>query len=714
MDYYIYCISTKITNKKKLGCTRNPIERMRVYNTGDPPGYEKTYDGIWQINVNSRIELLECEIHLHHHFESSRLRRSWGSQSEWFDVTLEQVISFLNAQRYVVRQLTLEEIDCIHIKSKSISTPTMTDVSCIIKNQKTLKDEFFSTFLPVGCIPRRIQNELWDLWESTSEKNAPYQGIIQWPTGVGKTIGILMMFVLSAHFTKKRGSVFRGLLIAPTNDIFDTIMHHIHKLSKWGIVVCEGHNARLSSLHIPHHKPIVVTATHASLTDSEIWNKLPSITHCHYDEVHRSTGNEFHRLLQRKLEDWNTLFLTGTSATPRTCNRSQHQKLEKLFGNPLSILHQCEVEEAIREGWIAQPRFGVTITTKHHDRKTILHSFVTTLRDSIMDKREKGLWKGGKVIVYLPLRSDVREAVDRAQTLMSDWYIYSAVEQSRANEQSRVLDDEKFKTDVVDGCPRILFACERYREGSDIDGIEMTVILMGNMMSANVLLQIMGRALRNDYKDKEGWCIIVRPTEDGITEEDIFRSIIIQIMEFIGKHNKTIYTDEKMKTTVEKFFGPLSISGKIYNVDETIQKIQSMYTRLYQPKPSSTKETYERIRLLNKERGIRSKNKYLTWCKEQHSDYIRSDYIETDYIENPKSYFNKEWVSWYHFLGVEISAFPPTKSEWIQKCKELGIQSWEDYKQRNLPSLPPNPNEMYDDFTNWGNELGIEEEDIVW
>ena len=110
---------------------------------------------------------------------------------------------------------------------------------------------------------------------------------------------------------------------------------------------------------------------------------------------------------------------------------------------------------------------------------------------------------------------------------MPDWHIYTAVEDADAS------DDDKFVKDIADGQPRILLACERYREGSDIKGLEMTAILMGNTIGANILLQIVGRALRNDYNGKEGWCVIVKPSDEGTTEDDVFDSIVLEIMEFI-------------------------------------------------------------------------------------------------------------------------------------------------------------------------------------
>jgi len=686
----------------KLGLTIHPVHRMSVYNTGDAPGIglEKRYDGIWQVNACSRAELRSIERQLHARFHDQRQKRANGSYTEWFTLTVEEVNAYLISQPYLIRALSIEEIHIVHEKSKvTLSSPEditlfTQEMELDVQTPPSLKEEFFETFLGRN-IPRRIQSELWTLWEEICRSESKYRGIVQWATGTGKTIALLMLVVLSADACKQRGITFRGLLISPKNDIFDTIIHHIRKLSKWGIVVCEGHNAQLSSLQIPRDVPILLTATHASLTEVSAWETLPSFTLCHYDEVHRITGNEFHSLLQRYLDIWDTKYLTGTSATPKTCAMSQNKKISELFGTPLQILHKCDVDEAIAEGWIAKPRFGVHVMSNRASRTEVIRSFVHTVRDSILEKRAKNLWEGGKVIAYLPSRAEVCHAVTMAKELMPEWNMYTAVEDADA------LNDDKFVKDSADGQPRILFACERYREGSDIKGLELTAILMGNTIGANILLQIAGRALRNDYKDKEGWCVIVRPSDEGTTEDDVFDSIVLQIMEFIGKDDVTTPTKEKIRRVVEKFFGAVTISGKIYDVVETINRIQSMYARKTF-EHSTPKEKYEVIRSLNSDLGLLSKDEY----SKRASEHI-------NYIDDPKFYFKDQWVCWYHFLGVDTRAFPQTKQEWIHVCKDMGLLTWSEYKKKNSLFLPANPGEMYEDYTNWGKEFGIEEE-IVW
>ena len=659
----------------KLGKATCAKDRSSTYLTSEPiPGYY-----IMVIEVGDYMDTIDTL--MKQHFK--KYQKYFGGGTENYDRCIEQLlVPFIKSLGIPYHILSKTEIDNMERTVRES-----------IREQSDNK-QFFATFLPPNIVPRRIQTELWNIFNQICAKDEKYRGIVQWATGTGKTIATLILFVLSATAHMKKGKIFRGLMIAPKNDIFDTIIHHIRKLANWDIIICEGHNAQLSSLQIPTDKHVLITATHASLTDMQQWAKLPTITHCHYDEVHRITGDMFYGLLQEHLERWDTQFLTGTSATPKTCIVSQHNKLAELFGNPLNILHKCEVDEAIAEGWIAQPRFGVNVVSKGITKEQTIQSVVNIVRTSIADKQSQNKWRGGKVIVYMPLRSDICRAVVVAKEIMPEAKIYTAIEDAEAS------NDDMFVSDEADGTPRILFACERYREGSDIRGLEMTVVLMGDSIGANVIIQIAGRALRQDYVGKEGWCIIIRPSEDGTSEDDVFDSIMLQIVDFIGQSGNP--GQHRVRQMVEKYFGEMAVSGKVYDVEETVRRIQTFYARKAFEQ-ATPKEKYEVVRDLNRELMVQTKEQY-NQKSEEHSKFI----------ENPRFYFKDQWISWYHYLGIDTSAYPQTKPEWVQKCKELGILRWQDYKENyKKNNLPENPGEMYEDYTNWDREIGVSD-DYIW
>jgi hypothetical protein len=303
------------------------------------------------------------------------------------------------------------------------------------------------------------------------------------------------------------------------------------------------------------------------------------------------------------------------------------------------------------------------------------------------------MFRGGKAIVYLDSLRAIKMAADIARDeFPAGWCVYKATEDGTATDQA-------FVSDKADGTPRILFACDKYREGSDIGGLEFTAVLMGRTIAAYILLQIIGRSLRTDYDGKEGWCCIMRPRFDEETADDVFLHVLLDLEAMITK-TPGVATKATVETFVRTYFGDITLQGRILDVAETVERAQDMYLRReYDVRPA--KEKYETIRALNRELGLMTRDAYFTSCA-----------VHPRFIDDPPLYFRDTWTSWYHFLGVDVSAFPPSKNEFIAMCRDAGLLTWEAYKAVSDPRLPKNPSELYE-FTNWDREFGIEDA-IVW
>ena len=442
MTYYLYCVSSEYCDQhgvKKLGMTMYPIQRMHVYNTGDCPGIglDKRYDAIWEVRATSRDELFTIEQYVHRQFQSSRLTRANGNNTEWFRITKEDVAAVLES--YIVRTLTMEEIEEIHTNATKCNDITAYEEEHAWKQRQpvqpeqqmpSLKDKFFSIFLPDN-IPRSIQSELWDRFEQICQADhiELYKGIVQWPTGTGKTIAMLLLIVLAKEHCVRNGILYRGILVTPKNDIFRTISSAFHNLSTFGITLYDGSHGRLSQLSIPSTTHVLIMACPDSLrNESHGMKSFTGINHLHYDEVHRITGELFFAQLQEMLVTWNTRFLTGTSATPKTSSIEQHKKFAELFGDPYPILHKCDVDEAVRNGWIAVPRFVIHITPKQADPVIYNKALVDALAMTIHRKKTMGSWNGGKCIAYTPSIASAESCAAIAEQQMQDTSIYLAVD----------------------------------------------------------------------------------------------------------------------------------------------------------------------------------------------------------------------------------------------------------------------------------------------
>ena len=706
--FYIYCVHSKHTDehgRKKLGLTIHPVHRLRQYKTGDAPGMglQKRYEGLWQVSVKTRKELRVIETELHLYFASKRLPSDDGGTSEWFQVSFDDVAQFLHTHPLINRRIPDEEIAAIHTK---VSQPCKSEEA----DEKKEEDEFmneredrllepeiltlYSKFLQIflgGNQPRRVQAELWKLFTviCSNPEDICYKGIIQWPTGVGKTIAILMLIVIAKDRCERRGETYRGLFISPMTDILDTITKEFEKLSHFGITFYDGSHAQIKKTLFPSNQHLLITTCQKSVTFDADVARLPKMTHVHYDEVHRITGDLFFANLKKSLDVWKTEILTGTSATPFTASQSQRDKVSELFGTPLTLLHQCGVDEAVQEGWIAKPRFIVCVLPPIDHTDAHLRGLIAAVGKYILLKNT-----GGKFIVYVETSTeDARLTVEIARELLPWTRIYTALDGARS--------DAEFVAAPVDKTPRILIACQRYREGSNIRGLEMTAKLLGDTFAAYLILQVCGRAGRiDDNPNKEGWCLLVRPSSQGTTAQDVLESFLLNILDCLKKQEGPL-TKKEIHRLLTVYVGDVMMNGSSYSVEHTVERVQAAYVRAEYAK-RTPKEKYSLIRDANRELGLCSRNEY----QERRAEL-------PTYIANPQEYFKEWWVSWYHFLGVDTSTFPQTKADWIRVCKERDILRWDQYKIIASADLPTNPSEFYEDFTNWDKEMGIEEE-IVW
>ena len=471
---------------------------------------------------------------------------------------------------------------------------------------------------------RSIQLELWDKFTSMLQGKNLLRGIVQWPTGVGKTIAILILFVLSYDVHKKRTprTPFRGLFISPTNDIISTLKMHIDKLSIFGLKVLYGNEGKLKTLTLPVSDDYILITTHASLTTEDISIiSLHRFIHIHYDEVHHSTGEILFNAL--KLIQAEIQIITGTSATPLTSRALQHERFHELFGTPVKIISRCEVNYAVQQQWISPPKFTLSA-----QNPLTPSSFITSLREEI--QRVRGSLKGGKIIAYLPTIAYVRLAYLEAKKY-SDWTSYLANEFE--DSEDVILDNIFIKVLPTSTDIHVLFACKRYREGADIKGIDMTAVWMGETISAYILLQIVGRAMRYEGdSSKIGRCMILRGSSSAESSNAIFDNIVMDLQVITG--DGIGVSNEQVQAYYEQYIEHVYIDNRFVSKEESVERIQRLFERKL-----IRDITLKEIQYLCKKYKIDTSYKYIT--------KLRIDF--PDLPENPVP-IN---TTWYDFLHPE-------------------------------------------------------------
>jgi len=546
------------------------------------------------------------------------------------------------------------------------------------------KENIIRVFLAEGQELRSNQSELYDIWQQILLTVDTYAGILQWPTGTGKTLGEIILILLTFTHIKSKGQLYRGLLIAPKNDILNTQLTALRKLSRFGLHIIEAHDSQYRNCVIPTDKHILIIVTHAALAKATGENiveldetvhltgmdRLPAMNHAHYDEGHRITAEKFLAALKRKRTQWRTPYITATSATPKTSNTNQHERLAEFFGGDVPIIHRVDIDKAVANGWIAKPRFHIAEIADDTIEKQVLA--VVTHTVALMKERIRiNMCKGGKAIAYLQSKAEVTIAVKQAQdTVPPNYKIYWAVD---INGKS---NHREFVSAPANGTPRIMFACDRYREGSDIQGLEFTAVLMGKTMAAYILVQIIGRALRVDYEGKEGWCCILRPKYPDDKDDSPLEHILLDL-EAVITFNAGVATRTNVEAFVRTYFGNITVDGRSINVDETIERVQNMYLRRQQNRREMSVTDAHRICA---EHGIRDS---------KHYGELQKTVLTGLPVEPAEYWRGHGWTNWHDFLHGQERTMTLERfiDDIVNERQILAAEEWQTKHIIGYPTL---------------------------
>ncbi len=719
--------TTQLRHAVKIGTTMHPESRKAAFSTTHPtaphyrvlfqldPAVFPTPAHLYRLDRIHWIQWLAAKgLSMHYHIQN-------GGGEEWFwydDELQEHMYSFLLEHEIPIVQIL--ETDPYPLR------PPTSDILQYIQNEdnahlqvirpcaEELKEKFKRIFLKAGADFRHNQAELWDIFAQRYQDKEPVCGIIQWPTGVGKTYAILMSIILAKelYFTE---TPLRGLLVAPQTSIFNTLKKDFDKLSQFGIKIIKLYDGEASSVVFPEEGSYIVLAMHQGLImeradKTRLIQTLPPMNYFLYDELHHCGADLFHRYIQDYFRIWNTSIRLGTSATPFTQNNAQIERVKQIYGNPPKILHYVDYDTAIRHGWVAKPRFHLYAYSAKKNSETMIHYMGTVIQNKVHEKMTEGTMRNNKMIVYVPSSKEEMAEVYTKIPLDMHYRKYSANPDEMGMVGDMLDDDAFIKAPLMDGAYHTLFACQRYREGADIPGLELGALSMGQTIEPHILLQIAGRVMRLDYPGKVADILIFREKKDDEEAERIIYDLLEAISDTLGQgigqgigRGKT--SPKKPGPPSVDYIGDFIVDGESWSTEKTTESIQRMYTKQFMEQVRDVKLKYAVVREKNGELGLNSEAEYCQ-SKERH----------VYYVENPRVYFKDSWISWYHFLGVDTVAlcWPQTKDAFIQECQNRGVShSYSAYCGKNYRDMPPRPEEMYDSWTDWNNEFGVEEELIL-
>jgi superfamily II DNA or RNA helicase len=630
---YLYCVSSVYTDQygqKKLGCTTDPVKRMYQYNTGDAPGInlDKKYNGIWLV----KDELFKCEKDLHDHFHSVRQKRA-GKNTEWFVVSFEEVQSFLSKQPYVIRQLTLEEINVIHIKAE-----------CDIKEMCDIKDKMYT--------PRDYQTIIIE--KALVHFQQYDKGMLVLMCGVGKTL-------ISLWITQqlKSDTIIIGvpnkLLLKQWEEVIRVLFQHIPCL-----IVSGGVDIETIMQFLKNNQTCIVITTYSSS------HKVCTATqHTKFvfdmkllDEVHHLTTNNMSLSHTTKkyiqmlnIPSVKQLSLTATLKYLESIDTVVSNDNVDYFGE---IIDRKCLLWAINENIICDYVIQTIITNEEqleqqlsrfhiieeNDKRLFLSAFASL--KSILDGHSHHL------LIYSNNKDNSLKLIQYIKMLLDDNYFdipdlyYSNYhsEMKPAIQQKIINQFEKAPFGII-SCVYCL------GEGWDfplVDG----VVFSENMTSNIRIVQSALRANRKNKKDifKKAKLILPILNRDDWLENNENPDLkkVREVIYQMGLEDETITQKIKVfRIDIEKQ-KPKSREKEIEMMDEFGEYDDELTQklRLKTIKRTSLATTYEKARKIIADKHIKSKESYYELCEKDNR-----------LSKEPEIVFKGQFTNWIDYLSIE-------------------------------------------------------------
>lgn len=474
------------------------------------------------------------------------------------------------------------------------------------------------------------------------------------------------------------------------------------------------------------------------------------------DECHSGLADRTYEFLTFAKNSWKSK-IQGFSATPyRSGKHLTNLKLEhnnemnhdtnldrifNLFHKPndlmsLNILYSYNLKDAIEDGYVLEPVFNWFQIDDYKKKKNNSIQFTDTEIASVLGVLDNILSKCyyKKCIVWCreikvadewhQLFENYKGKYDNLRSVPG----YKSHSKCKSQSEKIVYNYEEYYP-KKDG---ILFCACQYREGSDIPYLSCELLLDKALNRGDVAsIQYFGRVLRLDSAGKKNKGHII----DGCIFDDNqykIKNIIDKIIKYyinlynidinankytINKHKIEQYNIIMSSLHIEPNKKEIYIemnNNKKVSINMANLKINSVewndiiphFSQLLQKEFNMTDhEEFIIFRDKVQKYGIKNNVEYNEKYKEL--DFSRIDQQgKKEYVIDPSRTYQKYFVNWYHFLGINTDMFIKDKYEWRQKCLDEGLSA-DNYFEciQDYPDLPDMPGQFYKDFTNLYAEL---------
>ncbi len=627
----------------KIGTTKYPEGRRRQYKTGSPidPSFIKLFhltdksqfpleNDLYRLDKIKWIEFLEAE------GLEEELHCKLGGGTEWF--WQREGIDYPKLMKKFLKQneIIYEIVESTPKKSGNKKNLREEDeIREQISDLELLREKFQEIVLG-GKKFRLPQIRLWDKFINLSRGDKVI-GIVEWMMGVGKTNGGLEMMTI-ANYNERNG--IRGLVVCHRNDILEEFANACEKLNEFGIEVYR-HFGKYK-FNFEQNGPFVLFTTHSSITNEEFLEKLPEMNFFLYDEVHRASGELGNQNLKKYLDQWDTKYILGLSATPLTGVPEQAERLKNIYGDPLKIIDECKYLDAIKLGIIVPLKIHLIERSAGVKQKDVADFFKEDINEYL------NLFNPvrDKVICFVPSSrgelNDVKKVFEKNYSEILDCYHDSA--------QFQMAKSEKLDC---------LFACRTHLEGSNLKDLTGSIFFGGDSISLYIIFQCFGRAVRIFYIGKEAHCLLFYT--GGFSG---CRQIINDLGELIGISSKSSSGQKEIVSTM--FSSVKLLDKRVLDAEKFLMELQDPVT------------LFESLRSKNKMKNLHSEKGYFEKMKD-----------EPDFIPNPEEFFGILWKNWAYFLGFP-EKINVTLTEIFELCRKNSIDTMKKLHDNEGKLIPKN------------------------
>lgn len=683
----------------KIGSCENWVSRSSTYKTSYPLCNIQPYCVI----ITERHTLLETIFKYEFKdFSSTNYKGYKNGGTEW-----------------ITKKLTITEIKDVLNKHVTIK--------CKLLNGEELDEYLENAERKVRELQEEKQkklNEEYELYkENLNEENFPYElrgcqpetankierhfkteysCLVNWACGLGKTI--LSLYIIRSYNTILIG-VPSVLLVRqwvqllqecfPLLDILAIMSSSVGTVKNTTDI--EYVNRWISG----KKKYIIVTTYHSFSVVQHLSFNLKVLDECHH-LCQTNTDSKFYKILHIKSEK--QLALTATIKAVDSEQKVDNFD-EKLFGKIIDIKSTL---------WAIENKYitDYEIITVRVEEKTLYDIMV----DILGSVEHQEIFLAAFVMLesitrypdltHIIAYCNTCESASLLDNLISK-LITKRFSKLENNLYHKALDSETLKNSNLesevntfkDSLRGIISSVYIFGEGFDIPKLN-GVCVVENMQSEIRIVQSIMRGNRLEKGNPNKINKVILPYNEN--DQNTFEKVETVITK-MGNQDANI--EQRIRACVIATGGVNNVGGLKYDVDfNNTEELDYVKLKLRHRSVlrlhglSQIKTQYKYLRALNVKHEVKSR-----------SEYFSNPKIKHERLDNPPQYFEKKdptvWRSWYDFLGVDLSVYPPTKDKWRAKCTKLNITSLNYSEKWEQFGLPEHPEDLYRDFKNLQTEL---------